>query len=260
MHQRRILLENAHNFRDLGGFPTEDGAITKWNLLYRSDSLSSLTDAEWQILQGMNIDCILDLRSSREVEDAPIKPPYPAKYHHLSLMKELEETPMVRMEDLAKLSQDDELRAQILKSMELDYPRTLFGNLSCAASILNVILDKLKKKDGSVVFLCSAGKDRTGITAAMLMFLCRVPREDIIADYMVSYTYNEKGINQMMAEMPDEVKALFDSDSARQGVSSDPETMAGLLDAFEEKDLRKCLAENGFDVQKQQELVTLMTE
>ncbi len=260
MHQRRILLEHAHNLRDLGGFPTEGGLVTKWNLLYRSDSLSELTKAEWQVLNGLNINCILDLRSDQEVKDAPICPTYPVESHHLSLMKELDEVPMVHMEDLAKMDKDDELTKQILKSMELDYTRTLFGNLTCAASILTTILNKLKKGDGSVLFLCSAGKDRTGITAAMLLYLCGVPREDIIADYMVSYTYNEKGINRMLSEIPKEVKDLFDSDSARQGMSSDPETMAGLLDVFEEKDLRKCLAENGFDAKKQQELADLITE
>ena len=51
---------------------------------------------------------------------------------------------------------------------------------------------------GAVVFHCTAGKDRTGVLAAMLLLLLGVAEEDIIADDQVSFTYNRRGVNQLL--------------------------------------------------------------
>ncbi len=248
---RHILLEHAHNFRDLGGYPTADGRVTKWGILYRSDALSALSEEEWECLKKLGITLVIDLRSKSERESNPITPPQGIHCSAHSLMGELD-----RIEN-SEAGSD----AQLLGSMVLDYTKTLFGNIDCAAEILDEILTQLGTAAGGTVFLCSAGKDRTGITAAMLLYLCAVPDEDIVADYMVSNNYNTEGINQMLDHLPPELEKLVSDPSVLQkSFASDPETMRSLLESFAQRDLRRCLADAGFTEEKQQKLADAMLE
>ncbi len=248
---RHILLEHAHNFRDLGGYPTKDGRVTKWGILYRSDSLSALTEEEWARLKELGITLVIDLRGKSERKSNPIAAHQGIRLSAHSLMGELDQ-----IESAGEGSD-----AQLLGSMVLDYTKTLFKNMDCAAEILEEILGQLSAGDGSTVFLCSAGKDRTGITAAMLLYLCSVPDEDIVADYMVSNNYNTEGINRMLDHLPAELERLVSDPSVLQkSFASDPETMRSLLESFREKDLKRCLARAGFTEEKQKKLAEEMLE
>ncbi len=257
MHLRRIPLEHLHNMRDLGGYPAADGRLTRWNRLYRSDLPDSLSAQEWQILKDLDITLMIDLRSRQEQEKSPVTCGYPAKY---------EAMPLIRVsgqpaDPAAAGKQTREQAAEeFLKSMDLSYTEVLFGNLPGAVQILEEISDTLKT-GSSCLFFCTAGKDRTGITAALVLYLCGAAREDIIADYMVSHTYNDKGINQMADSITKELlDVLPDKEALKKGLASDPETMAALLDSFESRDIKTALKENGFGEEKQAELASLMTE
>ncbi len=258
-HTRHLLLEHAHNFRDLGGYPTTKNTSTKWGMLYRSDALTSLSDEEWKFLkEKLGIGLVIDLRSEKERQNAAVSPSFQIRYASFSLMKELDHLEAQPKKDA---SNDSGYTNTILQSMKLDYTSTLFGNMDCAVKILLAILDTLTTKDEAVVFLCSAGKDRTGIVAALILYLCSVPREDILADYMVSSTYNANGINRNLSSLPKELLDLIPDDvTMKQSLASDPETMALLLDAFDQKDIRRCLHTGGFTYEMQKELVQLITQ
>ncbi len=257
MHLKRIPMEHLHNMRDLGGYAAADGRVTKWNRLYRSDSPAALTPDEWARLKNLGVNLLIDLRSEQEREASPVTPGYPVDYQTISLMKELDD---LQAEIPAAEDQDPGATEQIMKSMELDYTRTLFGNLPGAVKILDLILTNAES-GGNTLFFCFAGKDRTGITAAMVLYLCGVAREDIIADYMVSRTYNQKGADRMLKDIPKELLALLpDEETLKKSMDSAPETMAGLLDSFERRDLCGSLTKNGFGPDKQKQLAELMTE
>ena len=247
MYLKHVPLQGAHNFRDLGGCPAADGRATRWGLLYRSDGLAALTAADWEILQQRKVKTIIDLRSATEAASAPVKAPEDVVCAHFSLMNQLD-------------SQFQNISPEtILQSMKLDYVKTLFDNLPCAADILNTILERMEA--GAVVFLCSAGKDRTGIVAALILYLCGVIREDIIADYMVSNIYNTNGINKMLSNIPEAyLKMIPDMNLLKECFDSRPERMIELLEAFEERDIRGRLAENGFSAEKQEMLRARIVE
>ena len=249
MNLRHIPLENAHNFRDLGGYPTTEGRSTRWGMIYRSDALAGLTEADWQVLKERKVRTIIDLRSSSEATAAPIRQPEPMKYFHFSLMKNLDQGIM----DPRKMSTE-----KIIESMRLDYVKTLFESLPCCGEILRTILTGLE--EGSVVFLCSAGKDRTGIIAAVILYLCDVVREDIVADYIVSSTYNANGINKKLQSLPPEMlKLIPDMELFKSCMDSKPETIIALLEELEKRNIRKLLAEAGFSAAEQQELKEIFT-
>ncbi len=245
----RVPLTHAKNFRDLGGYPTADGKVTKWGTLFRSDQLSYLTLDEWETLQERGIRTLIDLRSNSESSAEPIRAAYPVEYHLIPLMKAVDE-------------ESDNASSQFIRSMKLDYPEILFGNLPGMVEILDVILDSLSSGNGNIVFFCAAGKDRAGITAALLLYLCGVSREDIIADYMVSANYDGwTDLDSITASLPPDVAAMLPDDEELLNLyGSEPETMSSLLDLFDSKDIRKRLEDNGFSEEKQSRLVTLMTE
>ena len=86
--QRRIDLEGCYNFRDLGGYPTQDGARVRWRLLFRSDALHHLTAADVSRMLGeLAIGEIVDLRSTGELrsEGRGLLAAQPARFHHLPL-------------------------------------------------------------------------------------------------------------------------------------------------------------------------------
>ena len=250
-YMKRIALDGANNFRDLGGIPCGEKS-TCWGKLYRSDSLAHLSEADLQKLEERNIKTVIDLRSENEAKSAPLKLPAGAAYYHYNLMKELD----------SQVHGKERSVETILKSMQLDYVKTIFGNMECGAGILREIRKGLER--GAVVFLCSAGKDRTGITAAMVLYLAGVKREDILADYMISSVLNTDAMQKLIENfpIPEEYLAAIPDllERVKTVMESRPETMDALLNAFNEKNLRAALADHGFGLEEQAALAELMTE
>uniref|UniRef100_UPI003FED53DB tyrosine-protein phosphatase n=1 Tax=Eisenbergiella tayi TaxID=1432052 RepID=UPI003FED53DB len=252
---KHIAMKHVYNFRDLGGYPTVDGRGTRWGILYRSDALSNLTGEEWEMLTERGVRSVIDLRGTSEVETAPVLAPDSVAYYHYSLMQELDQMMVTE----AGTTGQNGGNAGILGSMKLDYGKTLFGNMECCVKILNVIAERIPA--GGIVFMCSAGKDRTGMIAAVILYLCGVGREDIIADYMVSNIYNSNGINKKLSSLPESVLKLVPDQSLLDDlIQSRPETMIQLLDEMEKRDLRSCLTEHGFNARQQEAFKELVTE
>ena len=85
---RHVPLETAHNFRDLGGYPTQDGRSTRWGVAYRSDALYSLNDADWAQLRARNVRHVIDLRSMHEWDTRGRfrDDVYPVTLHHFPVL------------------------------------------------------------------------------------------------------------------------------------------------------------------------------
>ena len=119
------------------------------------------------------------------------------------------------------------------------------NNGSLIAAALRTLIGGLSQ--GAVVFHCTAGKDRTGTLAALLLTCLGVSEEDITADYQISYTLNRRGINRMMEEMPG-MEHMFPM------LKSDPDTMIGLLEYIRELDLNDYLLHNGLTADELEQL------
>ena len=109
------------------------------------------------------------------------------------------------------------------------------------AGVLNLIGERIET--GAVLFHCTAGKDRTGVTAAMLYLICGVDDVDIIADYQVTETYQEK--NPMFAYAPKEIMPLL---------NSNPENMKYFLKNAREKDYLQLLRDNGLKKENEEKI------
>lgn len=240
-HIRRLRLNHAANVRDLGGYGTDGGGVTRWNALYRAGDLSAADVGDWEQLWAAGVRTILDLRSVSELRTNPDRPPQGIAWYHMPI-----QTEDIDLGDLAESA-----GAAFMKSLREGYLAMAGENTHMLAAALDQLTKSLA--DGAVLFHCSAGKDRTGVLASAVLWLCGAAREDIVADYEVSFTYNQGGLNAMVDSLPDREKIM-------PLLRSDGENMERLLDFYGEIGLAGRLAACGFSADEQRLLRERMVQ
>jgi protein-tyrosine phosphatase len=201
--ERNLGLLGARNFRDLGGYLAAGGARTRWGRVFRSDALL-LEAADLVTFAGLGVRMVYDLRSDTEREVAPNR--LPAGGHLVELLPLLSNTASPPTID-AMLADGERFLADI-------YLHMLEQSAASLGRILTGLADESRLP---AVFHCAAGKDRTGIVAALLLSVLGVAEEDILDDYELTSRYRT----------PDRVDALIDRLRNERGVS--PEVAAGIL-------------------------------
>ena len=170
--QKRALdFPNLMNARDLGGYPTTDGAETRWRSLLRADDLSQLTTDGIRALADYGVGTILDLRWPEEA--AALPSPVPAalpqvRCERISLLTHTEDEWRLRGREVSK---------ELWKCVVLEHVR---------AELCQVLGFIAAAPPAPLLFHCVAGKDRTGLVAALLLTVADVTPEAIAADYAVS--------------------------------------------------------------------------
>lgn len=179
-HDRLLPLQGGRNFRDLGGYRTMDGRHVRWGLLFRSGSMHSLTDRDYRDLADRGIKVVCDFRDIRERREEPVHWPAGGAPHVL--------TDDYRL-DLASFMPPGDPKtwtaAAARTAMRNSYPRMLVTFRDQHRRMFAELL----KGHAPLAFKCSAGKDRTGIAAALLLTALGVPRRTIVADYLLINTY-----------------------------------------------------------------------
>jgi protein-tyrosine phosphatase len=169
---RQRAFTNIFNFRDLGGYRTDDGRTVRWQRLYRSDDLSRLQTQDAQRFAELGIRTVIDLRRPLEIEEEGRIPALcEFDYHHIQLRY-----PPWPPADFADTAQRVAYVAQRYREMREEAGRDI-------GQVLRLIADA---QAAPLVFHCLAGKDRTGVVAALALSLLGVPDEDVAADYALS--------------------------------------------------------------------------
>jgi protein-tyrosine phosphatase len=170
MATRRITLEGPCNFRDLGGYPTADGSETRWGRLYRSDSMHTITATDLPVLRELGVRTAIDFRSNLELDQIGIGPLGEVSITHLHCptfdMNPNGEAPFVG------------------GSAATFYARMMESGAPAYVAAANAIADP---DVTPAVFFCMAGKDRTGVFAAVVLGLVGVPDDVIVADYALTH-------------------------------------------------------------------------
>lgn len=193
--KRKVNLQGAVNFRDIGGYKTKDGHTVKWGKIYRSADMSKLTDADLAELKKLNITYDVDLRGIQESKQAPDRLNPNTDYILCPAGSDDANNNMMKTLATAKGKQGDSLLT------------VYYSNISPLGARYQPFFDKLLAlpDDKSLVFHCTAGKDRTGMGAALLLYSLGVPYDTFMADYLASNYYraaeNEKTTKQMVAFM-----------------------------------------------------------
>lgn len=185
---RYIALEGASNFRDFGGYPTVDGGAVKWQTLYRSDRLSGLTPADYETLAARNIRLVCDLRRHAEQRHAPTQwlcQPAPELWHAPLFDDSVSPSALKKMQLDESARQDP----QRVRERMLDIYRHMVSEAGALARFQAIFARLAQPESYPVLIHCSGGKDRTGVTCALLLLLAGVHRDDVMADYLLTRDY-----------------------------------------------------------------------
>lgn len=169
------------NFRDVGGYETEDGRMTKWGKLYRAGALADLLVAEMAYLEGLGITAVCDLRTAEESMKYPDQLPDGAAYEQLSVLNVARWAKWRGL--FAVLFQREKLHDFMIEG----YTKVMIDdNPQIVRRIFQTVADV---RSLPVLIHCTAGKDRSGVAVALLLHSLGVPQETILADYTLSNHY-----------------------------------------------------------------------
>lgn len=191
--ERRLPLEGQVNFRDLGGYLTGDGRRVRWGQLFRSGDLSHLSDADLAYLNHLELKLVCDLRVDFEVKRSPDR--LPDGVVRLGLP--------VRGGELPEKVLYDAVDNGDLSDLDSDF---LLGSNRMFVSEFGQVYGEMVRKlsDGDrrpAVFHCTAGKDRAGFGAAIVLLMLGVPMETVFEDYLLTNTYRAAWTEQTLARI-----------------------------------------------------------
>lgn len=216
---RKLTLSGCVNFRDLGGYLAADGRSVRWRRLFRADGLTRLDEDDCAQLADLGLATVIDLRTQGEVDGRGRFPvdSFEVEYHHLPLTDVLPP-----QEDLERYDEPAFVTSRY---------RQLFseGSSSLAQAV------RVMAEPGALpaVFHCSAGKDRTGILAALVLGFLGVPRDVIVEDYALSAEAMMALLERLKQEYAESVEEV--ERYAPAVISVAPATMADFLDALEDE-------------------------
>jgi protein-tyrosine phosphatase len=197
---RNIRLDGAQNMRDIGGYMTQTGQVTRFGRVLRSDALHALTRADQDVLTAHGIGTTIDLRFTAETRRAPsvFAQSTVVRYLHMPLHEPYPE-PHLRA-DTATL---DRYYVHLVDAY--------------AESILDVFETLTDPQALPAIVHCTLGKDRTGVIISLLLSTLGVSDEVVVADYALTAECASGLLDKMRAEalaagMPAEwCAAMFDS-------------------------------------------------
>jgi protein-tyrosine phosphatase len=225
-----LKLTGVANFRDIGGYPVDGGHKIKSGVIFRSGELSGLTETDQQTLAALNIRYEIDLRRDTERSAAP---------SHWG-----KEAPQIVWISLDPPRDGDARKRQFSELQSSAQAKTLLRQATAtiaidgAAAIGNVF-GELAKGSAPALIHCTAGKDRTGVTIAVLMTLLGASRPDIYHEYMLS---NESVDEQLQRQKTREQSgkdayrlSALDPDVIKTVMGTDPSYLDAMFDKINAK-------------------------
>lgn len=217
MSSRRLDWPDCRNTRDLGGLH-RPGGLTRSGVLVRSDNLHSLTVAGQEAMAAYGVTKVIDLRSESEVATSPS--PFAAAEAAASPAPALTYTHLPLIDDatMLRLAEASDMFERYL--MMLEHRPAAFSE----------IFSTLARTEGTVVFHCFAGKDRTGMVAAMSLALAGVDVDSIAADYAETDSQMAARYEEWLAAAsPEQLQAM------RDDLRCPPERIVGILEHIDKR-------------------------
>lgn len=184
IEQHLLPLEGAGNARDLGGYETKDGRHTKKNVFIRCDNTNQLTQKDLDYLASRNLALAVDLRSPEELVAAPsvFETQKDIAYKNVTMLDHIHSS-------LFQGTFPDSMGELYIKMLE--------GSKIGFGRVFQLFLKY--SSDGACLFHCSAGKDRTGLVAMLLLESANIDDDIIIADYAATQVFQEEARNLQLA-------------------------------------------------------------
>ncbi|GAB3093865.1 tyrosine-protein phosphatase [Pseudomaricurvus hydrocarbonicus] len=223
-------MDGGINFRDLGGYITEDDRQVVWRKIFRCGHLANLTTEDLDTLAALNVTAVHDFRRQDEQRRSPSQPVRASIYDDYEM-------------SIGSMSKFWEYMAAEKLSSDSAHQLVVSSYRSCIDDVAPHyarLFQGLLTNDGAAsVFHCSAGKDRTGLAAALILSALGVPRDVVVDDYLLTQEYfDSAGLIQLVEQhlrdakveywerswlMPycgvhrDNIEAFFDGVESRYG-------------------------------------------
>lgn len=210
---RHIGCDGAFNIRDLGGYATTDGRSVRWQVLYRADGLHRIPPDATPVVARLGWRTVVDLRTTGEVEAGAFCAEGPETVH-LPILRSTWGIP--ELTDI-----------EPVEFLSTHYLVMLDEGAAAIASAIAILASPVRLP---AVFHCSAGKDRTGVLAALVLASLGIPDDIIVADYHLSAGAVEQLVAWLAATRPDLGEEM--SRQPKAFLSCPPEAMQTFLDAL----------------------------
>jgi protein-tyrosine phosphatase len=180
--ERVIHLKGTSNTRDLGGYQTSDGRTLRWRQIIRSENLSRLTADDFKQLEEMGLKTVIDLRNNREHDQDPTvwQGDHPPQIFHFPIGDSKNDW-FTAQRALMKRNRFTEVQA--LEHMENAYRMIAEEGESGFRQMMALVLDE---SNWPILIHCTAGKDRAGVAAMLILEAVGVDRETIMEDFMLT--------------------------------------------------------------------------
>ena len=192
---RHLALTGASNFRDLGGYSGVNGRTVRWRRLFRSDHLAALTRGDAEVFHGLGVTRVFDFRGLAERAAVPYELPGVTQYP-----LPIEPTVVQRMQSLLDAGQQI-TPEHTVELMQDTYRAFVTDNTARFASLFEHLL----ANDDPLVFHCTAGKDRTGFAAALILLALGVDRQVVMQDYLLTNDFYRMPVMATHSRAPQEV-------------------------------------------------------
>lgn len=213
-----VTLSGIHNFRDVAGpgyrvAPSGSGSSGTMarGIVFRSAAISA-TDGDVGVIESLGVTTIVDLRTESELSQQPDVPIPGAENVWVDILQGNSTAATLMNSGIVTV---EEARSEMGRTYELfvvgDDERRAFGRA----------ITTVAASSGASIVHCTAGKDRTGWTSAILQLLAGVSEDDVVADYLLSQKNTQELTDAIMqyvrVKMPhqaDAIEALLGVDEA----------------------------------------------
>lgn len=191
MMQRRLNFDGIENLRDLGGYTTAHGRQTRWRSFLRANHFQAWTTQAQQALIEYGVKVVIDLRAPSELESMPNTFASSSQVTYLNL-------PLMPRELYIGTTFQT-----LINTMQDPYEMYVFMLEECKTPIGEIFTAIATHNTQTTLFHCHAGKDRTGIVAALLLSLAGVDDEVIAQEYALTGEYLSEGITRERLQAQD---------------------------------------------------------
>ncbi len=227
--QKLWFVDGLDNLRDLGGYNTADGAsFVRFGKFFRANRLCGLTEAGKRKFARLGIREIVDFRVPVEISGSEDPVFHDANYHNVAPISQDSRCFHMGFEDM--LSAD----ADTIYSMR-DALREHYKEIPFDSEAYRCLFDLIKRDRTPLLFHCTAGKDRTGVAAALILLGLGVPRDTILYDYMLTCRARARDIAAVTAQVREKVNNQAVLDTLGMFMSVEQSSMEGTLDAIESR-------------------------
>lgn len=226
---RALNFEGINNFRDLGGYPTADGRQVKWGVLYRSGNFANSSRADLEGLKQLHLKTLVDFRSAVEKAEEPNQLPEPTGFRVVEIPT-LDDGNSAMVKDIKERFESGNFEGFDPGAMMIE------GNRQFATEFtpqFRQFIDEVRAADGApIVWHCTAGKDRTGFAAAILLRILGVSQDVVMQDYLTSNLYaRDTRRSQMLLLRLFKGEAAADTMKVLMGV--EPDWLAAAFDQID---------------------------